>query len=42
MEEVMSVEELKEYIQTVPDDVIVRITFEEVANDGNREETETV
>jgi len=42
MEEVMRIEELKEYIRTMPDDEIVRITVEEVTNDGNREETETV
>jgi len=41
-ERVMSIEELREYIRTLPDDEIVRITFEEAANGGDREETETV
>lgn len=41
MPEVMTIEELRELIRTLPDDVIIRVEFLEKDKDG-REKAETV
>lgn len=41
MPEIMTIEELREMIRTLPEDVIIRVEFLKEGDDG-REETETV
>ena len=41
MPEIMTIEELREMIRTLPEDVIIRVEFLKEGEDG-REETETL